>query len=100
MVGNKKIMKLGIHIEIEKNKVRRRFTEDWLNSGLINTDALPDTIDEIIRSDAGSQRYFEIIQEGAIPKIVKSIIEQKKSMVGYIEQLHDKIDELLKKRKK
>ncbi len=56
-------------IEIEDGKVKRQFTSGWSNSGFINLDQLP--------------------------KMVKSLVDQKNSMVEYIEALHDKIDKLI-----
>lgn len=59
-------------IEFDDNgKVNRRFTKEWADSGMIKKDA--------------------------IPKLVASLVEQQKSMVDYIEQLHDKIDWILEK---
>ena len=56
-------------IEIEDGKVKRQFTSGWSSSGFINLDPLP--------------------------KMVKSLVDQKNSMVEYIEALHDKIDKLI-----
>ena len=52
-------------------KIERKFTNEWANSGFFNIEKLPD--------------------------IVTSLIEQRRSMVAYIEALHDKIDYIIKK---
>lgn len=49
--------------------IKRRFTEDWRNSGIINKDSIPD--------------------------LITSLIAAEKEMVKYIEALHDKIDDLI-----
>lgn len=51
--------------------VNRKFTEQWRKSGLINTDE--------------------------IPRLIESLVEKEKSMVAYIEALHDKLDFIIKK---
>lgn len=59
-------------VEFDENgKVDRRFTKQWLESGIINKDKIPD--------------------------LVVSLVTQEKEMVEYIEALHDKIDWILKK---
>ena len=50
--------------------MHRIFTEEWNNSGFINLDKLPE--------------------------MVGSVISQKKSMIEYIEELHDFIDFIIK----
>lgn len=49
--------------------IKRKFTNEWSNSGFINMDKLPD--------------------------MVSVLVEQRKSMMAYIEALHDKIDKLI-----
>lgn len=63
----------GPRLDWEDGKVRRKFTKEWATSGSVEIDK--------------------------IPAYVKSIVVQRKSMVTYIELLHDKIDELSKEEK-
>ena len=58
-------------ILVSDGKVERKFTKEWSNSGFINLNQLP--------------------------KMVESLVEQKNSMVEYIELLHDKLDFLIEK---
>lgn len=62
---------MGKTIEFENGKVHRRFTEEWKDSGFINLDKLPE--------------------------MTKVLVDQRKSMMEYIEALHDKIDWILEK---
>ena len=59
-----------VKFDYNSGLVDRKFTEKWSNSGVINIDK--------------------------IPLVITSLIEQRKSMVEYIEALHDKIDKLIK----
>lgn len=58
-------------IGFEKGKIERKFTEDWAKSGLFNLEKVPD--------------------------LVTTLVEQRKSMIEYIEALHDKIDWILER---
>lgn len=56
-------------ITYKANKVDRRFTKDWAESGAIRADKLP--------------------------QLMASALEQRKSMIEYIEALHDALDRVL-----
>ena len=58
-------------INFENGKVDRKFTKEWSTSGIINMDK--------------------------IPSLVQSLVDQKKSMLAYIEVLHDKLDYIMQK---
>ena len=58
-----------MEVKFENNgKVKRRFNKDWQEQGVIRT--------------------------SMVPLIVQSVVDQRKSMIEYIDKLHDKIDEL------
>lgn len=61
--------KKDLEFDYNNRKIKRRFTADWHNSGFINIERLPD--------------------------LVQSLVSQQKEMMGYIEALHDKIDDLI-----
>lgn len=60
-------------VEFDRGRVNRRFTEEWSRSSFINIEKLPD--------------------------MMQSVLEARKSMLKYIEALHDKIDWILEKNK-
>ena len=60
---------MEIQFDYNSRLIKRKFTNEWANSGFINMDKLPD--------------------------MVASLCEQRKSMIAYIEALHDKIDKLI-----
>lgn len=51
--------------------IDRRFTEEWSQSGIINLDKVPD--------------------------LVVSLVQQRKSMIKYIEELHKLLEHIIKK---
>jgi hypothetical protein len=57
--------------DYNSGKIKRNFTNEWGNSGWFNMEKLPD--------------------------VVTALIEQRKSMIAYIEALHNKIDEIIEK---
>ncbi len=57
--------------DYNSGKIKRNFTNEWANSGWFNMEKLPD--------------------------VVTALIEQRKSMVAYIEALHNKMDDLMEK---
>lgn len=63
--------KKEIEFNYNTGKVERKFTPEQFNQGAINMDRLPD--------------------------LVKSLVEQNKSMREYINSLHDMIDDVFKK---
>jgi hypothetical protein len=63
------MMKTKPEVRFDNGAVDRRFTDEWSQTGWLNTDKLPE--------------------------MVASVIEQRKAMLGYIEALHDKLDYLL-----
>lgn len=58
-----------IDFDYNSGKIKRKFNQEWATSGFINIDKIPD--------------------------MVKSLVEQRNSMIKYIEELHDKIDNLI-----
>lgn len=64
---------MKIMIKIKDGKIERRFTEKWNRSGFINMDK--------------------------VPQMVESIVSSKNAMMLYIEELHNKIDELIELKK-
>lgn len=58
-------------VEFEGRKVRRRFTYEWAAQGIINVEQLP--------------------------RLVESLVSERRNMVDYISQLHSIIDNLLEK---
>jgi archaellum component FlaC len=58
-------------IEILDGIVKRKYTEVWKQSSIINYDNLP--------------------------RMVSAVVDQKNAMIEYIEALHDKIDEMIGK---
>jgi hypothetical protein len=61
--------KKELEFDYDSRLIKRKFTNEWANSGFININKLPE--------------------------IVQSMCEQRNSMVAYIESLHDKIDKLI-----
>jgi len=57
--------------DYNSGKIERKFTKEWANSGFINMDKIPD--------------------------MVRSLVEQRNSMIEYIEALHNKIDDIIEK---
>lgn len=51
--------------------VDRRYTQEWATSGFINIDN--------------------------VPKLIDSIVQQRKEMIAYIEALHDRLDHIIQK---
>lgn len=62
-----------LNFDYNTGKIKRVFTKEWSESGFINMNKLPD--------------------------MVASLVEQRKSMIEYIDQLHDKIDNLMEHNK-
>lgn len=58
-----------IEYDIQSKKIKRKFTPAWAKSGKVD-------IDEVL------------------PKYIDALITQRKSMVSYIELLHNEIDRL------
>jgi DNA-dependent RNA polymerase auxiliary subunit epsilon len=58
-----------LRFNYDNRKIERQFTKEWGNSGFINMDKIPD--------------------------IVRALVDQRNSMMEYIEALHDKIDKLI-----
>lgn len=52
------------------DRVERKFTPEWSQSGLINMDNLP--------------------------RLMDSVVSQRREMVAYIEALHDELDRIIK----
>lgn len=63
--------KTELNWDYNTGKVKRSFTNEWANSGWFNMEKLPD--------------------------VVTALIEQRKSMIEYIEALHNKMDDLMEK---
>lgn len=58
-----------LNFDYDSRKIERKFTKEWSESGFINMNKLPD--------------------------MIQVLIDQRNSMVEYIEQLHDKIDNII-----
>jgi hypothetical protein len=63
--------KKEIHFDLQTGLVDRKYTKEWSNSGFINIDN--------------------------VPKLIDSIVHQRKEMILYIEALHDKLDFIMKR---
>jgi hypothetical protein len=57
--------------DYQSGKIERKFTSEWATSGWFNMEKLPD--------------------------VVASLVEQRNSMIAYIEALHNKIDDIIEK---
>lgn len=59
----------NLDFNYNNGKIERKFTKEWSNNGFINMDK--------------------------IPNMVQSLVDQRNSMIEYIEALHDKIDKII-----